>query len=510
VSQDVHADADPEVEVAATARALFRYLGGEEWREYRAILAVFAGTFFAEFTPEEIATAVAGTGVEPAVVPDRLERLRQWGNLTVSSSIGNPTSLDDYYRRRNRYLITRPGQEVYEAVERLLAGAAEVGDVQAGRLRELLRALATVAAEAESGLDGPPERLVDAARTAFDVHERFTTELTQFFAELNQWQSRYDLDADEVQFLAGVLVGYVGEQLTEIERTARPIGRYLERILPMVGPVVDAMRTGLAARVDAAGLGDRVAIRRQPGTRADDWEHLAMWFVPSPGRPARLDQLTRQALAAVRTLTANLTRLSRVGLGATSRRADLVRLAGYFDRAESTAEAHRLAAGAFGLGSWRHLGMLAADGDDPVATTTSWANAPRARVPVSMRQRGDATQRGRASPIRDRSTERELLRRRRERERIDSERVTEEVVAWAATAPGARAPLSMTAFVVLRDLIGQATASGPAGATQWATGAGALRCDLARASGRSTVVECPEGRLVLRDLVVSVHRVARP
>ncbi|MDA8354707.1 MAG: hypothetical protein M0Z95_00005, partial [Actinomycetota bacterium] len=76
--------------------------------------------------------------------------------------------------------------------------------------------------------------------------------------------------------------------------------------------------------------------------------------------------------------------------------------------------------------------------------------------------------------------------------------------------PGARAPLSMAAFAVLRDLVGQATASGPAGATQWATGAGVLRCDLARAPGRSTVVECPEGRLVLRDLVVSVHRVARP
>lgn len=510
MSPDVnaHVGAHVDDEVAATARAMFRYLGGEEWREYRAILAVFAGTFFAEFTPEDIATAVAGAGVDPAVVPDRLERLRQWGNLTVSSSVGNPTSLDDYYRRRNRYLITRPGQEVYEAVERLLAGAAEVGDVQAGRLRELLRALATVVEEVESGFDGSPERLVDAARTAFDVHEHFTTELTQFFAELNQWQSRYDLDADEVQFLASVLVDYVGEQLTEIERTARPIGRLLERILRVAGPMVDAMRTGLAARVDSAGLGDRVAVRRQPGTRADDWEHLAMWFVASPGRPARLDQLTRQALAAVRTLTANLTRLSRVGLGATSRRSDLVRLAGYFDRAESTAEAHRLAAGAFGLGSWRHLGMLAADGDDPVATTTSWANAPRARVPVSMRERGDTTQRGRATPIRDRSAERELLRRRRERERAGSERVAEEVLTWAGTTPGARAPLTMPAFVTLRDLVGQATAGTPVGATRSATGANRLRCDLARAPGRSTVVECPEGRLVLHDLVLSVHRVA--
>jgi uncharacterized protein (TIGR02677 family) len=509
MSSDGGAHVDEEV--AATARALFRYLGGDEWREYRAILAVFAGTFFAEFTPEEIVTAVAGAGVDPAVVPDRLERLRQWGNLTVSSSVGNPLSLDDYYRRRNRYLITRPGQEVYEAVERLLAGAAEIGDVQAGRLRELLRAMATVAEDAEAGFVGPPERLVDAARTAFDVHERFTTELTQFFAELNQWQSRYDLDADEVQFLAGVLVDYVGEQLTEIERMARPIGRLLELILPVVEPMVDTMRTGLASRVDAAGLADRVAVRRQPGTRAEDWEHLAMWFVATPGRPARLDQLTRQALAAVRTLTANLTRLSRVGLGATSRRTDLVRLAGYFDRAASTTEAHQLAAGAFGLGSWRHFGMLAADGDDPVATTTSWADAPRARVPVSMRRRGDTTQRGRASPIRDRSAERELLRRQRERERADSGRIAEEILAWSGTPPDHRASLTMPAFVTLRDLVGQATARGPIGATGSASArTGVLRCDLARAPGRSTVVECPEGRLVLHDLVVSVHRVAQP
>ena len=504
-------DAQVDEEVAATARALFRYLGGDEWREYRAILAVFAGTFFAEFAPEEIATAVAGTGVDPAVVPDRLERLRQWGNLTVSSSVGSPTSLDDYYRRRKRYLITRPGQEVYEAVERLLAGAAEIGDVQAGRLRELLRALATVAEDVDSGFVGPPEHLVDAARTAFDVHERFTTELTQFFAELNQWQSRYDLDAAEVQFLAGVLVDYVGEQLTEIERTARPIGRLLERILPLVGPLVDAMSSGLASRVDEAGLADRVAVRRQPGTRAEDWEHLAMWFVATPGRPARLDHLTRQALAAVRTLTANLTRLSRVGLGATSRRTDLVRLAGYFDRAESTAEAHRLAAGAFGLGSWRHLGMAAADGDDPVATTTSWADAPRARVPVSLRERGDTTQRGRASPIRDRSTERERLRRRREREQADSERVAEEVLVWAGTTPRMQAPLTMPAFVTLRDLIGQATAVSLVGAAGSASArSGILRCDLARVPGRSTVIECSEGRLVLHDLIVRVHQVTEP
>lgn len=493
---------------ANAARSLFRYLGGDEWREYRAILAVFADTFFAEFTPDEVAAAVEADGVHPEVVPDRLEALRRWGNLTVSSSVGNPSSLDDYYRRRNRYLITRPGQEVFETVERLLAGADEIGDVQAGRLRELHRALLAIADRLEARLDEPGTELVDAARTAFDVHERFTTELTQFFAELNQWQSRYDLDADEVQFLAGVIVDYVGEQLAEIQRMARPIGRVLDRVLPHAPRLVESIGTGLAGRVDDAGLSERVAVRQQPGSRVEDWEHLAMWFTAVAGRPARLDQLTRQALAAVRTLTTNLTRLSRVGLGATSRRADFVRLASYIDAATSAEEAHRITTAAFGLTGPRHLGALSADAEDPAPTGTAWHAAPRAVVPISLRERGDTTQRGRASPMRDRSAERELLRRRREQDRLAEEQIVIEVLAWAASSTDTQpSPLSSAAFVAVRDLIGRATASGSAReAVREATGTAGLRCELRRAAGARTVIECTEGRLVLQDLELSVRR----
>lgn len=212
----------------ASARQLFRYLGGEEWAEYRAILRVFAGTFFADFSPEEVASEVALAGVDPSVVPDRLESLYRWGNLTVSSSVGNPASLDDYYRKRNRYLITRAGQEVFEFVEQMLERVDEIGDVQAGRLRDLNRALIALGRHGDAGFDRVSgQELGDAVRSVFDLHERFTDELTRFFAELNQWQSRYDLDADEVHFFASVLVDYVSEQLTEIERMTRPIARSL-------------------------------------------------------------------------------------------------------------------------------------------------------------------------------------------------------------------------------------------------------------------------------------------
>ena len=68
-----------------------------------------------EFTPEDVAGRLAAVShpLAPDVIGEQLESLRRWGNLKVSSAVGNPQSIQDYYRRRNRYLITRAGQEVH-------------------------------------------------------------------------------------------------------------------------------------------------------------------------------------------------------------------------------------------------------------------------------------------------------------------------------------------------------------------------------------------------------------
>ena len=492
---------------ADRARLLFRYLAAPEWRDYRTILGVFAGTFFAEFSPEEVAAELAAvdTEIDPAVVPDRLESLRGWGNLTASSSVGNPSSLEDYYRRRNRYLITRAGQEVFQMVEGVLAGVDEIADVQAGRLRDLDRALRDLSGAAENPQAASADDLADKVRTVFDIHELFTTELAQFFADLNQWQSRYDLNADEVHLFAGILVTYVSEQLAEIERMSRPIARRLDAILPRLPPLLDRLNHGLAARVDDAGLAGSVSVRRLPGSAARDWEHLAEWFAAPAGRTSRLDQLTRQAVAAVRTLTANVTRLSRAGLGTASRRSDFLRLARFFDEAATADEAHRIAAAAFGLVSCRRLGTLSADADDPAPSTASWRDAPRAVVPVSLRERGDTTARGRPTPVRDRQRERELIQRDRELQRVSQQAAAAELLSGAgSTGMIDGAELSAAAFSMLRDLISRSGHAGDARSDMRTATESGVRCAVRRVEGASTAVSCPEGRLVMRGLVVSV------
>ena len=152
IRPDSNAPGAPSVsgqEAAGTAgRDLFRYVVAFEWNDYRAIMSVFADTFFSEFTPEDVAgrLTLAGHVLEAEVVGERLESLRRWGNLTVSSAVGNPQSIQDYYRRRNRYLITRAGQEVHQIVEGVLTRVDAVTDISTARLRALIDALDRLAA----------------------------------------------------------------------------------------------------------------------------------------------------------------------------------------------------------------------------------------------------------------------------------------------------------------------------------------------------------------------------
>jgi uncharacterized protein (TIGR02677 family) len=494
-----------------TRAEVFTYV--TESPEYRTILGIFACTFFAELTPEEVAVRLAAAGVDlpQDTVAQRLESLRGWGNLDVSASVGAVGTVADYYRRRNRYLITRIGQEVHELVEGVLAQVDDVRDVSLGRLDVLTSAL-----EALLRLDAAttdPATLADAVRAVFDPHRAFSAEITQFFAAINQWQARYDLDETEFAFFSEVLVGYVGERLESLERRARPIAVLLDRLAPRVPLLVERARDGLAARVSEAGLTD-IRVRAAHGSQADDWDNLIAWFRGRPGSPSRVATLGRDAVNAVRTLTMNLTRLSRSGLGGSSRRADYLRLAAWFDEASHgpPAELPRLAAAALGLFPCRHLGALPGDDADPVPAGTSWWDAPAAPVPVSLRERGDTANRGRSAQVVDRSQQRaHLLARRRAEEARDAAGRDELLAATAAdgalpdgsalTAAGLRALQTM-----LAPAVAAMGAAGPAGEAV----SGGLRCVVRRRPGEDLDVATPDGTFVLHGLAVTVLPAEEP
>jgi hypothetical protein len=197
------------------------------------------------------------------------------------------------------------------------------------------------------------------------------------------------------------------------------------------------------------------------------------------------------------------------GEGELSRRSDLLRLAGLFDRADDDA-AHRIWARAFGLYSARHLSAMPEVED--VSATTSWWDAPAADVPLSLREYGDRAARGRSGRREDFAVSRQ--RRLAERHQVEHERdkALDDLRALAGRRQ-AEIRVSDAARTVLLDLYAQALSSA-GGPLEYGDGAArAQAADLVlvvrRTIGASTTVLSPSGRLSLVDLELIVEPVER-
>jgi uncharacterized protein (TIGR02677 family) len=127
--------------------------------------------------------------------------------------------------------------------------------------------------------------------------------------------------------------------------------------------------------------------------------------LPTPG-PEQLRGAAGQALGQLITNAKRLLDSSGTGF---SRRADFLRLARWFAAADDE-QAHRLYDAAFGAYPARHL-LFGPDEPDPrIGPTTSWWYAEPIPIPVSLRERGDRTMRGRTSRVPDPTADRQAAR----------------------------------------------------------------------------------------------------
>lgn len=107
--------------------------------------------------------------------------------------------------------------------------------------------------------------------------------------------------------------------------------------------------------------------------------------------------------------------------------------------------------------------------------------------------------------MRDRQRERERIRLRRERTRVATEANAAELLSCADSQGRVDgAEMSVAGFMMLRDLISRSGHGDDVHADVRTVTEYGVRCTVHRVEGASTAVKCPEGRLVMHDLVVSV------
>lgn len=496
--------------------ALYAYLQpGRNHRTYLAIMRLFTSTLLADLSAGEVSSALAraerdglideGESQVDVVIP-RLRQLVEWGNLVLGRRETVAASIAEFQQGSMRYQVSKLAVRVQRDVDELLRvpeGAREVS-------RELLPAIergvghlggtlgqALAAADRDPGSVGARrsrEILAEQVTTLFLQHAELAVTVRDFYAYLGQVLTRNHLAPDEIAGFRDLLVEYIQLVVEDVLRHT---------------PTIAATLAGLATRrtelLELLGPTDQLgaAVERARGRSAADWRELTDWFVDRPGSPSQVTALRDATARAIGALLATVKRATSGGGLLPSRRAELLKLAGWF--AGSTQErANSVYAAAFGLFSARNL--LPApehDGDDE---RTPWRDGPVLDVTVSVRSRGDRGARGRTARILDDPIGREtLLAQARQ---ADARRLAAaaELVAAADDLEGAE--LSGDALSALCELLTLAMAqrehTGDEGRA--ADPVRGLSLTVTPAAGRTTRIRSAGGTLTLANTALSLAR----
>ena len=476
-------------------RDLFRYLTAEESVDYLAIMDMFAATLLTDLSAGEVAGQLAERGVDLSrdTAEARCRQLAAWGNLVPSIRDARVATVAEYIRSRSRYQVSKLGGRVHrQAVEILHAsdGAREVARELLGQIVQSLDRILALLDRGHTGGDAlDAEVLAGEVTTVFSNQRLFTDSVRDFYAYLAGVLSRYDLAGEEYAQFKELLLVYIDLITADVNRHAPAVAHRAGLVLVQADRVLHALATlpGLTSP-------DGMQVERAQGRTRTDWEELAAWYDASQGAsgPEQLRGAAGQALGQLITNAKRLLDSSGTGF---SRRADFLRLARWFSAADDE-QAHRLYDAAFDAYPARHL-LFGPDEPDPrIGPTTSWWHAESVPIPVSLRERGDRTMRGRTSRVPDPTADRLRLTAEAEREAEQRQAAAAEL-ALAGALHGAA--ISPAARDLLLDLVGALLAQQGEQVTDHDAG---LR--LRAVPGPDTVVSSPDGTTTFVRLTLTV------
>lgn len=507
--QPADAGTTPAVPVDSTRLDLYRYLSAENSHDYLQLMELFTSRLLTDLSASEAHEAL--TRLDPATtlgiddVENRCRQLVTWGNLVPSVRDARVATVAEWLRSRSRYQPSKLGARVHrQAADVLFAsdGAREVA-------RELLgQTVATLERILDQLTASPPGAAIDVdalagdVTTVFNNQRLFVESATEFYAFVQGRMSRYDLGGPEYATFKSILLTYVDLITADVARHAPAATHLLTEIRDRLPDLLDALDT-LPGLTDLGGE----PTERSPGRVREDWEDLIAWYTGHRGRSGP-DQLRTAAEQALGQLLANAKRmLASAGTGA-SRRADLLRLATWFDQADTTT-AHRIFDAAFGAYPARHLHGGPDEDTGRANATTSWWDTDPVDIPLSLRERGDRVARGRASRVPDPNLDRALLLTQAHEEALRKHTAAAELIA---TADLDGATLTPAALSLLLDLLAHIIAThqdldGPATTTDTDLG---LRITLTPTPARHTIIHSSDGDLTIHDLHVRAEPASSP
>ena len=452
----------------------FTHLGVPNADLYRSLLRTFAQAkerFIVHLRPEDVAAELRVEADEP--LTQALEQLVVWGNLRADVDTSRVTTVEDFHRKRCLYQLTAAGQAAEQAIDFYEEAIGRRGQLQSV-------ALADIAGQLRSLLILTAEQDPDPAKThllLLSIAERFSSLADNAQAFMSALRRAIDFsDGDVDGFLAYKerLIDYINRFIADLANSGAQIAVLLgdletaghERLLDLA-----ARREAADAVPEGADAAESLATAEKQAFDAwrNRWRGLDDWFTSQDaGHPSQARLLRQAAVTAIKQLIDAVGLLNERRSGRSDRSADFRVLARWFAQAPDDEAAHRLWRAAFGLCPARHLSVTSetADAWQDLPPGTAWRDAPPIRISPQLRRTGSYERRGKPNQVRDRSAERELLRRQAEREAAETAAARRRLRTTGPTLLSDLDELDPRGFRLFLALLGDALAARKPGDTE--------------------------------------------
>ncbi len=426
---------------------------------------------------------------------EALEQLVKWGNLRADVDTSRVTTVEDFHRKRSLYQLTAEGHAAEQAIS-----FYEEAIGRRGRLQSV--ALADIAGQLQALLALGKESDPDPAKIhllLLSVAERFSSLADNAQAFMSALRRAIDFsDGDVDGFIAYKerLIDYINRFIADLANSGAQIAVLLgdletqghERLLELAArrEAADAVPEGTDAAESLAQ-----AEKRALDAWRNRWRGLDDWFTSrDAGHPSQARLLRQAAVTAIKQLIDAVALLNERRSGRSDRSADFRVLARWFAEAPDDYAAHRLWRAAFGLCPARHLSVTieTAEAWNDLPPVTTWRDAPPIHISPQLRKTGAYERRGKPNQVRDRSAERDLLRRQAEREAAETTAARQRLRTTGPTLLSDLDVLDPRAFRLFLALLGDALAARRPGDTEvkTATSDGTLEVRLSVVPGGGT------------------------
>jgi len=480
--------------------------------------------FIVHLRPEEVIERLdAGSAYSPDETSAALEQLVAWGNLLAQPDTGRVTTVEDFYRARHLYQLSRQG----EAAEAALAIFDELlgrrGALQAVALRDIRDTL--IAIEQLSQETTPDAGRAHALlRDLSQVFEDLADNAQAFMAGLGRALDLRNIQRDAFLAYKEKVIDYLKRFVGDLAVLSPDIAQLIRNLN---GPVEKLLI--LVATREAEDLAPDITLDTSKPNEPtntpqlaqtlqhwrDHWQGLQTWFIGHQGHnqnhPSQASVLQSSARHAILLLLDAVVRLNEKRLGRSDRSADFRTLAGWFMQCEDDGEAHRLWRAAFGLTAARHLSIdeetLAAREQTPVSTQSSWRDAPPLTINPRLRATGSYARRGATAKIRDRSKEKAQLANQIARESEEARQARRHLATGETTTLSAIGKLDEGSFRYFLQLLGEALAAAEntEATIHTTTGDGAIEIEMKPlAADQCALVHTPFGTFSGRDYQIRI------